>query len=487
MWRRMGLALLLSAALVLALPAFADSNARIVRLSYVDGSVEIDRGEGRGFQRAILNMPLVQGAQLATRDGATAEVEFEDGSTVRLAPDTNVVFRQLSLRDSGERVSSVDLSDGTAYFDLKNKKDDFTVSAEGRTITINKDSRFRVTRQGTDTRVAVFKGEAEVQCAQGQQRVKKNETYVAQNAGNEIIKGIDSGAYDNWAKERDQYQQTYASNHGYGYSPAYSYGWSDLNYFGNFYNYPGYGYLWRPYGVDPFWDPFADGAWMMYPGYGWMFVSAYPWGWTPYRYGSWLFVPGFGWAWQPGYWNRWYAVPVINQPPAGFVAPKPPTNGTGVVPVGKGPMKGVTDPRFNKWVTEASTPQPGMKNSEKHATVTPVASPTPAATTTATTSTSAPSGKATTTTGATSTTTVTPSTKTTGDQEPRATTPRPPAAKPDRPQPRAAPPASRPAPPPTASPKSMSGPREMSMPRAVPARTMSSGGASMRSGGRSRD
>ena len=44
-------------------------------------------------------------------------------------------------------------------------------------------------------------------------------------------------------------------------------------------------------------------------GLGYMFASAYPWGWMPYRYGNWMMVPGMGWMWQPGGWNNWVGVP----------------------------------------------------------------------------------------------------------------------------------------------------------------------------------
>src|SRR5947209_19917330 len=39
------------------------SQARIVRLSYVEGDVRIDRGGGEGFTKAFANMPLVEGAR----------------------------------------------------------------------------------------------------------------------------------------------------------------------------------------------------------------------------------------------------------------------------------------------------------------------------------------------------------------------------------------------------------------------------------------
>src|SRR5437016_2859948 len=65
---------------LLPLPALANSQARIVRLSDVEGTVQIDRDAGQGYERAFLNMPIVQGTKLWTKDDGRAEVEFEDGT-----------------------------------------------------------------------------------------------------------------------------------------------------------------------------------------------------------------------------------------------------------------------------------------------------------------------------------------------------------------------------------------------------------------------
>src|SRR6516164_6879374 len=107
--RSLGTWMVLVAGLAVVLqvtPAFADSQVRIVRLSDVEGKVEADRNTGQGYQDAFLNMPMVQGMKLATKDGR-AEVEFEDGSTLRLASKTTIEFTDLMLRDSGARVSTV--------------------------------------------------------------------------------------------------------------------------------------------------------------------------------------------------------------------------------------------------------------------------------------------------------------------------------------------------------------------------------------------
>ena len=73
---------------------------------------------------------------------------------------------------------------------------------------------------------------------------------------------------------------------------------SDMNYYGAYSNVPGFGMMWQPYFTGVGWNPFMDGAWSWYPGFGYMFASAYPWGWMPYRYGSWMSVPGMGWMEQ---------------------------------------------------------------------------------------------------------------------------------------------------------------------------------------------
>ena len=105
---------------------------------------------------------------------------------------------------------------------------------------------------------------------------------------------------------------------------------SDLNYYGAYSNVPGYGMMWQPYFTGVGWDPFMNGAWSFYPGYGYMFASSYPWGWMPYRYGNWMFVPSMGWMWQPGGWNTWLTVPRYSGAvPTNFRPPVVPVAGTG--------------------------------------------------------------------------------------------------------------------------------------------------------------
>jgi hypothetical protein len=109
-----------------SVPAVADSQVRMVRLSEVQGDVQVDRNTGQGYEKAFLNLPITQGVKLRTRNEGRAEVEFEDGSTMRITPDTVIEFPQLSLRDSGAKVSTVHLQEGTAYLNFSGAKDDET-------------------------------------------------------------------------------------------------------------------------------------------------------------------------------------------------------------------------------------------------------------------------------------------------------------------------------------------------------------------------
>src|SRR5262249_43588544 len=123
-------ALVALACALLAIPALADSQARIVRLSSIEGDVEIDRNAGQSWEKAFLNSPLSEGVRLWTRgEDARAEVEFEDGSVLHIIPDTRIHFLQLSMRDSGAKVSTVNLEQGMLYVNYDGHRDDeFTVN-----------------------------------------------------------------------------------------------------------------------------------------------------------------------------------------------------------------------------------------------------------------------------------------------------------------------------------------------------------------------
>src|SRR6185503_3342868 len=163
-------------AVIASLPVLADSHVRIVRLSYIEGGVQISQGSGGAYEKAIVNLPITEGAKLKTADGR-AEVEFEDGSTLRLVADSTVGFSKLSLRESGAKVSEVQVTSGTAFINFTGTKDDeFSVRFEDKKIVLARASHLRVILGDDDSTVAVFKGLIQVDGPSGMIEVKKNQT-----------------------------------------------------------------------------------------------------------------------------------------------------------------------------------------------------------------------------------------------------------------------------------------------------------------------
>jgi hypothetical protein len=327
-----------------ALPALADSHVRIVRLSYIDGGVQTSRAGTREYQKAMVNLPISEGMKLRTADDGKAEVEFEDGSTLRVVPDSLIEFTQLSLRDSGSKVTNVEVIKGTAYLNFIGTKDDeFAAQVGTQKIELNHAAHLRIDLNGPNESVAVFKGLVQVTGPAGTVELKKNQSLTFDGSENsKLAKNIHQEPWDAWDDQQNEYHDRYAAKSSNSYSP-YAYGTADLSYYGNFFNYPGYGMMWQPFFAGAGWDPFMDGAWMFYPGSGYGWVSAYPWGWTPYHYGTWMFLPGQGWAWQPGgAWSPFYTQPVIGNAPKGFTPPQRPTTGTAMVAVNRGTVSTFT-------------------------------------------------------------------------------------------------------------------------------------------------
>ncbi|MGD0444669.1 MAG: DUF6600 domain-containing protein [Edaphobacter sp.] len=280
-----------------------DSHVRIVRLSDAKGQMGLDRKTGHGFEQTMQNMPIVEGEKLATGDGY-AEVEFEDNSTLRLAPNSQVNFSLLALRSSGAKASTMSVVKGTVYVNTESTKDnEFLLEAGDAKMTITPSTHLRLEFDGTSAVLSVFKGSVEVQRGSDRTVVDKKETLSLGAAEMTVAKKVAEEPYDAWDKESIDYHERYAATNTYAGSGN-AFGLSDLNYYGSFTNVAGYGSFWQPYFIGSGWSPYGNGLWALYPGAGYSWVSPYPWGWLPYHSGGWSFVPGLGWGWQPGgVWN----------------------------------------------------------------------------------------------------------------------------------------------------------------------------------------
>jgi hypothetical protein len=296
-----------------AAPSSGVSKVRIVRLSEVKGQVQLDRNNGRGFEPGIANLPIVENSKLKTGEGV-AEIEFEDNSSLRVAPGSVVEFPQLERQASGGTVSTIHLVQGMAYVSLvKSSNNQFNLMFGDQNLAIPSPSHIRLQLEGTEARLAVLDGNLRLADSSGATLdvpKKKTVTFdLMQHQQPTVAKDILPEPYDAWDHNAVDYHARVANVSAFNSSP-YSYGVNDMAYYGSFANGCGGGMMWRPYFASAGWDPYANGAWAWYQGAGYSFVSPYPWGWMPYHSGSWAFCQGTGWGWMPG--GSWYGLNNIN-------------------------------------------------------------------------------------------------------------------------------------------------------------------------------
>lgn len=288
------------------------SQARIVRLSFVEGTVTLHRPGVDQWAKAFINTPIQQGFKLATAANSFAEVEFENGSTVRLGQLSELDFTNLSLSPEGRKINHMTLAQGYATFTVMPEHADvYEVHAAGSTYMAADKTMFRLDLQQDGQRLEVFNGRVDAQSPYGNGTVAKNQVLQLIPHSTDpfqITHGITEDAWDRWVNKRQQ-TETVARNQGGPGSAAWAagnslYGWGDLSYYGNWANLPGYGSCWAP-SMGAGWSPYSIGRWSWYPGFGYTWISALPWGWLPFHYGSWISPAGAGWCWLPGNFASW--------------------------------------------------------------------------------------------------------------------------------------------------------------------------------------
>ncbi len=311
------------------------ANARAVRLSDVQGAVQVFNGSQVDFQQAQLNMPVVQGMRLVTSEDGRAEIQFEDGSVARVTPNSSITITKLGTNADGSTVTVIEADSGLTYYELNGRAGEYTVCFGENSITPDDGSIFRVDLDSTPE-LAVTHGSVHVSNSEGLSADIHTNQSARFNAANpneyQLVESVAANSWDQWNSDRDEVLAELDQNatearaaSGNPENPA----WSDLDAYGYWYNVPGYGEGWAPSGVTADWDPYGLGSWGYYDGIGYTWISGYPWGWWPYRCGAWSYFDGFGWMWFPGNcgWDGfgfdggWYPYAVIWSAPAGYHIP----------------------------------------------------------------------------------------------------------------------------------------------------------------------
>lgn len=303
------LKLIMVATVLLLMPGYAfSSNLGYMRISLLEGDIQIKTPETGEWALASINAPLAEGDQVWVPEDGRVELQLNSGTYLRL--DQGTAIQILSMdKDS----SQFYLSQGKVYvyYDaprgnvIQMDTPDTSTRAFSRTI-------FRIDISDQYADVSVYKGYVETENKIGNTRVNAGQMLsLGQDMNAELAPMGPSDEWEAWNKERNARTFT-SSGKTSRYLPpelrAYSY---DLESNGRWVQVPEYGYVWTPtVVVSTSWTPYREGRWT-WRGGEYVWIASEPWGWAPYHYGRWSFFARIGWCWVPPvrgevYWGPGY-------------------------------------------------------------------------------------------------------------------------------------------------------------------------------------
>jgi len=191
------------------LAAVVPSHVRVVSVSYSVGDVNIVEPGSSDPAAAPMNTPIRDGATLKTGDNSYAEVEFENGSTVRIGERSQLEFKQLAVTPQGDTLNTLHLEFGYATFHfMPRHHDEDTVQALDTTLRALGSAEFRTDIYDEALRVEVISGKVHAaRAAEAQnQDLSKNKVLALIWKVPEsfrITEGFTKDVWDKWVQARD--------------------------------------------------------------------------------------------------------------------------------------------------------------------------------------------------------------------------------------------------------------------------------------------
>lgn len=278
----------------------AEGPVRLARISYLQGDVTWRPDDSAEWSPGTVNLPLRQGAQIWVSNGGRAEIQFDDGSLLRLG-NNGVATLQTLYSDSEGEFTEIKLTDGLAALRLKHERSVFQVDTPLVSVKSTGPSALRV-GVGDGVEVGVRSGSAMVEGTQGKADLQRGD-YLDLATGDSRYEVRSLPQEDSWEQWNDQRDDRLTSadndNRVHRLPPNIALVAGDLDDYGDWQDVPQYGWVWCPRTSAAQWRPYQYGHWTWVNPFGWTWVSEEPWGWAPYHYGTWTRLSR-GWAWVPG-------------------------------------------------------------------------------------------------------------------------------------------------------------------------------------------
>ena len=271
---------------------------------------------------ATLNLPLGPGDTIFTSGERRCEIQFDNGTVLRLDVNTELKIEALMAQSLSSRtkVSNLVLRRGQVYAMYKqySAKETFQVITSNAAVKLAHNAVATIgwaVDRGTDVQIAY--GRADVLYGPNskdlfEKSVYKNEKMIVAPNHAASFPAIDAPSdfaawnqeinknFDELHKGKTMIPKPVQRLNSAVFYFAQQYG----NLYGEWIYDDYFGYVWRPFTNDMRypnggWSPYYVGRWSNYNGQMFL-VADEPWGWIPYHLGVWHWDAKRGWYWLPG-------------------------------------------------------------------------------------------------------------------------------------------------------------------------------------------
>jgi len=267
-----------------------------LRISVIEGDVQVRTEDTGEWVPASINMPLVDGDRIWVPEEGRTELQLRDGSFLRL--DENSALEILTVEKDSFQFY---LTEGRGYANFGGLRGSLLqIDTPDSSIRAYDRSNFRIeTTQDGYTDLSVYSGVVYAENKDGRTRVDGGNTLsLREGTYAELSPLGPPDEWERWNRERDRRfaERRPPSRYLPDELQAYS---SDFDENGRWVQVREYGYVWTPTViVSAGWAPYRIGRWVWIGG-DYVWVSYEPWGWAPYHYGRWAYVASIGWCWVP--------------------------------------------------------------------------------------------------------------------------------------------------------------------------------------------
>jgi hypothetical protein len=297
---------MLVAALALGLTAagatstLAQDSYRHGRILSVEAGVTLQRATEDASEEAFRNLPFLPGDRLWTDAEGRAELQFPQGTVVRLDQRSKLDYAGHE-EERGELIV-LRLWSGSVFVHARPAAGArFGVVTPAGIVQVEDRAVLRVDVDSGEARVSVFAGEAtlddgrqHVSVAAGERTVTRWGETMAEPRRFDVAEADDFAAWDG---EREAVEAESGETAEYLPEELAPYE-EELEKNGFWRNMGVSGWIWIP-NVQAGWRPYWNGQWA-WTTYGWTWVPNEGWGWAPFHYGSWDYSASLGWYWAPG-------------------------------------------------------------------------------------------------------------------------------------------------------------------------------------------